>query len=45
MVDPLTVLNPSKPTAPAFALTRLTDGSCGIPFNAICVSNAFVLFS
>lgn len=36
MVDPLTVLNPSKPAAPGFALTRLTDGSYGIPLNAIC---------
>lgn len=44
MVDPLTELNPSKPAAPGFALTQLTDGSCGIPFNAICVSIAFVLF-
>lgn len=36
MVDPLKVLNPSKPAAPGFVLTRLTDGSNGIPFNAIC---------
>lgn len=41
MADCLSVLNPSKPPAPGFALTRLTDGSCGIPLPvqvAQCVS-------